>query len=99
VNDPEVVALRRKVTFQPDEAFRKSECRVVVTLTGGGKREKYIPQASGTTANPLSDEGLAEKFTDLAIPVIGDRSTKVLDLIRSLDQVDDAARLTELLAG
>jgi 2-methylcitrate dehydratase PrpD len=99
VVDPQVVALRRKVTFLPDEAFRKSECRVEVTLTGGGKREKYIPQASGTTENPMSDEGLAEKFTDLALPVIGDRCNKVLDLVWSLEKVDDAAQLAELLAG
>ena len=99
VVDPQVVALRRKVTFQPDEAFRKSECRVVVTLVGGGKREKYIPQASGTIENPMSDEGLAEKFTDLAMLVIGDRSSKVLDIVWSLEKVDDAAQLAGLLAG
>jgi 2-methylcitrate dehydratase PrpD len=99
VTDPEVVALRRKVIFRPDEAIRKSECRVMVTLADGGKREKYVPEASGTTANPMSDEELAEKFTDLAIPVLGDRAAKVLDLVWSLEQVDDAAQLTELLAG
>ncbi len=99
VTDPEVVALRRKVTFQPDEAIRKSECRVVVTLADGSRREKYVPQASGTVENPLSDEGLAEKFRDLAAPVIGDRAGLVLDLVWSLEHLDDAARLAELLAG
>jgi len=99
VTDPEVVALRRKVTFQPDAAFRKSECRVAVTLAGGGKREKYIPHAGGTNENPMSDEGLAEKFTDLAVPVIGDRSRKVLDLVCSLERLADAAHLAALLAG
>jgi 2-methylcitrate dehydratase PrpD len=99
VTDPEVVALRRKVSFQPDEGFRKSECRVVVTLAGGGKRETHVPQASGTTENPMSDEEMAEKFSDLAAPVIGDRSSRVLDLVWTLDQVDDAAQLAACLAG
>jgi 2-methylcitrate dehydratase PrpD len=99
VTDPGVVALRRKVSFLPDEAFRKSECRVVVTLAGGGTREAYVPQASGTSENPLSDERMAEKFSDLAMPVIGDRSSKVLDLVWTLDQVDDAAQLARCLAG
>jgi len=99
VTDPEVVALRRKVTFQPDEAIRKSECRVAVTLVDGSRREKYLPQAGGTAGNPLSDEGLAEKFKDLAAPVIGDRAGPVLDLVWSLEHLDDAARLAELLAG
>lgn len=98
VLDPRVVALRRKVTFQPDEAFRKSECRVALTLAGGGRREKYIPHAGGTAENPLSDEGLANKFTDLAAPIIGDRSGKVLDLVWSLEHLDDAAQLAMLLA-
>ncbi|MHB8909418.1 MAG: MmgE/PrpD family protein [Syntrophales bacterium] len=99
VTDPEVVALRRKVVFLPDEAIRKSECRVVVTLAGGGSRKKYIPQASGTTENPVSDEGLAEKFKDLAVPVIGSRSSKVLDIVWSLEQLGDTAQLAKLLAG
>ena len=98
VTDPEVIALRRKVSFQPDEAFRKSECRVVVTLAGGGQRETYIPQASGTSENPMSDERMAEKFSDLAAPVIGDRSKRILDFVWSLDQANDAAQLAELLA-
>lgn len=99
VTDAEVVALRRKVTFLAEEAIRKSECRVVVTLADGSRREKYIPQASGTAENPVSDEGLAEKFQDLALPVIGERADLVLDLVHSLDQVDDAAQLARLLAG
>jgi len=99
VLDPRVIALRRKVTFQPDETYRKSECRVVVTLDGGGRREKYIPHAGGTAENPLSDEGLAGKFTDLAAPLIGDRSGRVLDMVWSLERLDDASRLAVLLAG
>ncbi len=99
VNDPHVVALRRKVIFLPEEAIPKPECRVVVTLIGGGKREKIIAQASGTTENPMTDEGLAEKFRDLAKPVIGERSNRVLDLVWSLERLDDAARLAQLLAG
>ncbi|MEW6333144.1 MAG: MmgE/PrpD family protein [Thermodesulfobacteriota bacterium] len=99
VLDPRVVALRRKVTFQPDEAFRKSECRVALTLAGGDRREKYIPHAGGTAENPLSDEGLAGKFADLAAPLIGDHAGRVLELIGSLERLDDTSRLTGLLAG
>lgn len=68
-------------------------------LADGSKREKYIPQASGTTENPVSDEGLAEKFKDLAVPVIGDRSGFVLDLVRSPERIDDAVQLAGLLVG
>jgi len=33
------------------------------------------------------------------MPVIGDRSNEVLDLVWSLEQVDDVTLLAELLAG
>lgn len=99
VLDPRVVALRRKVTFQPDGAYRKSECRVAVTLAGGGRRETYIPHAGGTAENPLSDGELAGKFTELAAPLIGDRAGRVLDTLWSLERLDDVSRLTGLLAG
>jgi 2-methylcitrate dehydratase PrpD len=99
VNDPAAIGLRRKVTLHPDESLRKEECLVVVTLNGGSKREEHVPRASGTAENPMSDEALSEKFLDLAQPVIGDRTTQVLDLVWHLDRLDDAARLALLLKG
>lgn len=99
VVDPRVVALRRRVTFEPDAAVQKSECRVVVTLAGGERCEKDISGAVGTAGNPLSDEGLAEKFAGLAEPLIGDRAGRVLDCVWSLEAMDDAGRLAGLLAG
>jgi hypothetical protein len=47
----------------------------------------------------MTDEGLAEKFRDLAKPVIGERSDRVLDLVWTLECLDDAAKLAKLLAG
>jgi 2-methylcitrate dehydratase PrpD len=97
VNDPAAVALRRKVTLIPDESIRRDECRVAVMVKDGPDREKHIPRASGTAGNPMSDEALAEKFLDLATPLIGPRSRQVLDLVWSLDRLADAARVPLLL--
>ena len=97
VNDPQVTALRRKVFLQADEAIPKHECRAAVILAGGSRREKRIAGAVGTAENPLTDEGLAEKFLDLAGPVIGDRSRRVLSLVWSLEGLDDTADLARLL--
>ena len=99
VNDPAAIALRRKVTLHPDESLRKEECSVVVTLNDGSQREEHVPRASGTAENPMSDGALAEKFLDLAQPVIGDRTAQVLDLVWHLDRLDDGARLALLLKG
>jgi 2-methylcitrate dehydratase PrpD len=97
VNDPAAVALRRKVTLIPDESIRRDECRVVVKGKDGPEREKHIPRASGTAENPMSDEALAEKFLDLATPLLGPRSRQVLDLVWSLDRLADATRVPLLL--
>lgn len=98
VNDPQVAALRRKVILRADETIRKDECRVTVTLAGGGRRELHIAHAGGTAENPLTDEALAEKFLDLAGPVIGDRSRRVLSLVWSLESLEDVTDLARLLA-
>lgn len=98
VNDPQVAALRGKVILQADEAIRKDECRATVDLAGGGRRELHIAHAGGTAENPLSDAGLAEKFLDLAGPVIGDRARRVLALVWSLESLEDVTDLARLLA-
>ena len=46
----------------------------------------------------FSQDGRAAVF-QITMPVIGDRSNEVLDLVWSLEQVDDVTLLAELLAG
>jgi len=97
VNDPEAVALRRRVTLIPDESVRKDECWIAVRRKDGANHEKHVPRGSGTVENPLSDEALGEKFLDLATPLIGSRSRQVLNLVWSLDRLADAAQVPFLL--
>ncbi len=97
VNDPNAVALRRRVRLIPEETIRRDECWVVVGLKDGTKWEKHVPRGSGTVENPLSDEALGEKFMDLAAPVIGPRARQVLDFVWGLDRLDDAAKVPLLL--
>lgn len=97
VRDPEVVGLRRRVVLTPDDSLRKDECRVVVRCRDGTTRTQYIPRASGTADNPLSDGALSAKFLDLALPVLGDRARLLLERVWGLDDVNDVADLAALL--
>ncbi|MCL6647994.1 MAG: MmgE/PrpD family protein [Chloroflexi bacterium] len=98
VQDPAVIALRRKVVLIPDEALRKDECRVIVTLHDGSRRERHIPRASGSADNPLSDSALTAKFRELATPVLGERAEQVLEQVWQLETLPDVAALAALLA-
>src|SRR5262249_326820 len=68
--DPTVTALRRKTRAVADRTLHSDEA--FATIAAGGKRyEAYIPHASGTAANPMSDAAIAAKFLANATPVIG----------------------------
>ncbi|MFN8533709.1 MAG: MmgE/PrpD family protein [Dehalococcoidia bacterium] len=97
VRDPEVITLRRKVVLTPDGSLRKDECRVVITLNDGVQRAQYVPRASGTEENPMTDDAMSAKFLDLARPAIGDRADRLLEAVWALEQVMDAAGFAELL--
>lgn len=99
VNDPAAVALRRKVTLLPDDSIRKGECTVIVTLKNGETREQYIPYATGTGENPMTDGQMSAKFRQLAEPIIGGRADKVLAQAWALEEVSDLAEFARLLSA
>jgi 2-methylcitrate dehydratase PrpD len=96
--DPTVAALRRKVTAMADESLRKDEAYAAITI-GGQRHEVHIAHASGTAANPMSDEAIAAKFIANATPAIGRaRAERARDIVWSLEQQEDMRGLIALLA-
>ena len=54
----------------------------------------------GDAANPMSDEELEAKFLECASLALGEgRAKDALEMIRSLDRLEDVGRLTDTLAG
>jgi 2-methylcitrate dehydratase PrpD len=78
VNDPAVVALRRKITVQTDPAVMPQKSDLSVTLADGRVLTRHVENAIGSTANPLSDKALETKFLDLADGILPHAQTERL---------------------
>ena len=97
VNDPAVLALRRKVELVRDEGL--ATIAAVVELTGkDGKRHSIATQAArGSAANPMSDRELEVKFRACAGGwEAGYDATPLIDAIWDLDRSDDVATVLAL---
>jgi 2-methylcitrate dehydratase PrpD len=96
--DPAVAALRRKVRATADPSLRSDEAYAAV-IAGGTRHEVHIAHASGTAANPMSDEAIQAKFLANAAPVIGgERAKRACDYVWSLERQDDVRELIALVA-
>lgn len=98
--NPEVDALRRKITASGEASFRKDQASVTVETTDGQRHTVDIEHASGTTDNPMSDAAMQEKFMANAVMAVSEeRARKIADQIWNLDQSGDVRELTNLCAG
>lgn len=99
VRRPEVVALRQKVRPRADATLAEAQARLVLQLPDGRPVEVFVPAASGTLDNPVSDADLVAKFRSLAVPTIGAAaSDQVADLVWGLEAVGDVRELVARLA-
>ena len=100
VADPELVALRDRVTVIPDDRLDGPVARVSVKLSDG----RVADAEHDTNVRPWHDDpaeqtaDLLEKFHALTAPVIGaDRARKLSDTILALDDLDDVRPLAALI--
>jgi 2-methylcitrate dehydratase PrpD len=68
--DPQVVALRERVSVSVDPAIRTDEAYVTITTNGGQTFTKHVEHAVGSVKNPLTDKDLSFKFTQLASGIL-----------------------------
>jgi 2-methylcitrate dehydratase PrpD len=99
IADPAVQSLRRLIQVKPEASFRLDQSAATARTRSGATYESQIAHANGTADNPLSDQALQEKFFGNTIPVIGeDQSRHVVDLIWSLETLDDIGELVRVCA-
>jgi 2-methylcitrate dehydratase PrpD len=97
VNDPAIVALRAKVEAAADPALRDDEAFLTIALTDGRVVEEHVSHATGSAANPLSDEGLSAKFRGLAEGVLPPPQIEaLLDTCWRVAGVADVAEVARL---
>jgi 2-methylcitrate dehydratase PrpD len=97
VNDPRVVETRNKVLATVDDTISEESVRVTAVLKDGQRVEVRIDHAIGSLRNPLSDQQLETKFSQLVAPVLGARKARdITEICWSLASVPDVRALTAL---
>jgi len=92
-------ALRRRVTVTADSSFRLDQSTATVWTRSGATYEAQIEHATGTAANPLTDDALRAKFLGNAVPVIGaERARGLIETVGTLESLGDIGELVRACA-
>jgi 2-methylcitrate dehydratase PrpD len=97
VNDPRVVALRRKVEATVDDTIDEAAVDATAVLTDGRRIQVRVDHAIGSLERPLSDAQLEAKFNALVVPILGaDRAREITAECWRLGSQADVRVLTAL---
>jgi 2-methylcitrate dehydratase PrpD len=96
VQDAAVGAFQDKVQVEGDSTVAADAAEVAITLKDGRVHTCRIDHCIGSATNPMTDAQLAQKFCELAEPVIGPvRSRALVDrtwAVETMADVGDLAR-------
>ncbi|MCA0012160.1 MmgE/PrpD family protein [Mesorhizobium sp. B292B1B] len=94
VRDPEVIALRDRVSAAASQSVAEDECHVTIRLKDGRVLRKHVEHAIGSLARPMTDDDLNAKFGGLAEAVLGATATaRLRDLCWEIETLEDAAAI------
>ena len=94
VRDPQVIALRDRVTAVADTAVHEDQVRIAITLKNGRTLEKFVEHAIGSLDKPMSDADLEAKFRGLAEGILSKAETeKLMRLCWDIGSLKDAAEV------
>ena len=103
MSDPAVLEVRNRITLVGDPELRTAPIKrggiVEITTTDGALLRERVELVRGRPGNPMTDEEIEKKCTDLMAPVLGKEHTK--ELIRriwNLEKVKNVRELRPLLA-
>jgi 2-methylcitrate dehydratase PrpD len=96
VNDPQVVALRKKVQAAVDDSIAEESVRMTAVLTDGKRVDVHVEHAIGSLQRPLTDAQLENKFRSLVEPVLG--AARAGDITRACWRLGSAADVRTLTA-
>jgi len=100
VRDPAIAALSERVSTVVDSSIREAQVRASIVLKDGRKLEKFIEHAIGSIDNPMSDQALEAKFTDLADGILPrDRIRRLIEMCWKIDEMPAAAAIAQSSAA
>ncbi len=94
VRNPQVGALRDKVSAAADETLHEDAAHIAIRLKDGRTLEKHVEHAVGSLARPMSDADLEAKFRGLANGILAAKEADALiKLCWSLEKLKDAGEI------
>jgi 2-methylcitrate dehydratase PrpD len=97
VTREDVVALRRKVVAVVDDSIDEASVDVTAVLRDGRRVHVFVEHAIGSLQRPMSDAALERKFSDQAVPVMGEaRTAALIAACWRLGDMPDVRELTAL---
>jgi 2-methylcitrate dehydratase PrpD len=104
MKDPAVLEVRNRITLVGDPALRTAEIKrggiVEVTTTDGAQLREHVELVRGRPANPMSDQEIEQKCTDLMRPVLGEERTKnLIEQVWNLEKIKNMRDLRPLLSA
>jgi 2-methylcitrate dehydratase PrpD len=97
INDPTVLALRRRITVYPDAQVRTDEVFMTLTTTDGRRLEKHVEHAVGGLGRPLTNTELDDKYRLLTKGILpASQADRLLAMAWRLESSSDASQLVRL---
>ena len=90
-----MVALRAKVNATVDNSIDEASVDVTAYLKDGRKIHIFVENAIGSLKNPMTDQNLNDKFSNLSTPIIGKSNTD--SLINACWDLKNITNLNDLL--
>jgi 2-methylcitrate dehydratase PrpD len=104
IHRPDVRRLMERVEWMVDEEFERRypehySCAVTVTMKDGTRYTSEVEDPKGDWRNPVMQEELEAKFTNLVARQIKDRERirRIVELVTGIDKVDDVGKLFDLI--
>lgn len=95
VRDPQIIALRDRVTAEVDQAMSEEEAIVSITLKNGQTLTRHVEHAIGSLRNPMTDDALEAKFLDQAEGVLPEvKLNELIAVCRDIETLNSMSDLT-----
>ena len=97
INDPAIVAFRKRVSAEADDSIPVEAAIVIVKTKDGNVVEAHIKHARGSLEKPLTDREIEAKVRGLAsLGGSGVDASPLIDAVWALDKSDDAGKIMKL---
>jgi 2-methylcitrate dehydratase PrpD len=97
VLDPEVIAIRDRITAEIDTALTPDKTTVTVELEDGQVFTKTIKHAVGSLEVPLDEAMLETKFIDQCTPVLGEGARTASKACWEIEAAEDICNITQFM--